>query len=354
MTSAPEFPVLLREQLAHHGRSPVWLAKQIGHDPETVQAWLRGDARPENRQTVNRIIAALPITDPAAQAALRRAAAYPPDAAIHQSNFHGQVTGPIHTGSGDINLNPISWTAVTHRLDQIFRWSEAPEHSRSSWAGMILWSLSTTMERLSPKVWLAVLSAAALWIATAWLIIPMLQWPLPTPQSRLTASLRYALAGVLIPLLVAALSGVDGETAFTLDSGKKRMTLWFLKSTGALVGFGAFAAGLFFLSLGVYYLTETTLPDWLWWGLILIPLLFSHVAARRIPADRYKMFGQLQAHDADKWFFAVFLLFGPLLAGFVYLFYGLLAERITGFVFLLVLAGIALWEQRKRASGESG
>lgn len=351
MASPPDLTGLLRDHLADHGRSPTWLANQIGHDAETVQAWLRGDAYPMERQSVERIITALQITDPAAQAALRRAAGYSSDAGIRQTNFYGEVSGPVHTGSGDINLNPISGTAVAHRLDQIFRWSDAPAHSRSSWAGMTLWSLSTIVERLSPKIWLAVFSAAALWIATTWLIIPILQWPLPTPQSRLTASLRYALAGVLIPLLVAALSGVDEEDSFALDSGKKRRTLWFLKITGALVGFGTFAAGLFLLSLGVYYLIEATLPVWLWWGLILIPLLFSHVAARRIPADRYKMFGQLRAHDADKWFFVVFLLIGPLVAGFVYFFYEIMAQRIIGFALLIVLAGVALWEQRKRNSG---
>lgn len=353
MASPPEFAALLREHLAHHGRSPTWLAKRIGRDPETVQAWLRGDAYPMERQSVDRIIAALQVTDPEAQEALRRAAGYPLGVPAHQTNFHGQVTGPIHTGSGDINFSPISWTAVINRLDQIFRWSDAPAHSRSSWAGMALWSLSTVVERLSPKGWLVLSSGAALWIATAWLVAPMLQWPLPTPQNRLTASLKYALAGMLIPLLIAALSGADEKDSFALDSGKKRLTLWFLKSTGALVGFGAFAAGLFLLSLGVYYLTAATLPAWLWWGLILIPLLFSHVAARRIPADRLQMFGQLRAHDADKWFFVVFLLIGPLLAGFVYFFYETLAQRFIGFALLIALAGVALWEQRKRNSGSA-
>ncbi|MCA9974335.1 MAG: hypothetical protein KC413_01240, partial [Anaerolineales bacterium] len=101
--------------------------------------------------------------------------------------------------------------------------------------------------------------------------------------------------------------------------------------------------------LGLYYLTLSTLPVAAWWVLLLIPLLFANIVARRIPADRYKMFdGELRAHDADKLFFVVFLLFGPFLSGFVYFFYSFLTERVTGFAFLLVIMGIALWEQKKQ------
>lgn len=352
MDDSPGFAHLLEEHLSRNGRSSTWLAAELDINPEIVAGWLSGSTYPGNEGIVNQILEALGITDRIEQGNLRRAGvglAATEISPVYQTNFFGPVHGPVHTGTGDININPLSLTALKEWLDGIFHWSEAPEHVRSSWAGMAIWSMTTVTNRLTPQRWITFMAAILLWAGAAWLNVPLLQWPLADTQSRLWAAIQYAAASLIIPLIVGSISTADNQPFFTLKTGQERRLLWFLKVTGALVGFNLFYTLLLGLSLGLYYLTLSTLPAEVWWILLLIPLLCAYIAARRIPADRYKMFnGELRAHDADRLFFAVFLLFGPFLSGFIYFFYWFLAERVTGFVFLLIIMGIALWEQKKQ------
>jgi hypothetical protein len=77
--------------------------------------------------------------------------------------------------------------------------------------------------------------------------------------------------------------------------------------------------------------------------------LFSHIAARRIPADRYKMYGHKPTlHDAD-----AFIAFG-LLAGslaillFIYLFYEILLWRGMAILAIIALLLVSLLERKNR------
>jgi hypothetical protein len=353
MDAQRDFAHLLQEYLSRNGRSPIWLAAQLNINPETVAGWLDGSTCPDNRELINQIIDVFDITDVVEQEELLHAGKGLSSAepvSIHQTNFYGPVHGPVHTGSGNINISPISLAALQEWLAAVFHWAEAPDHMRSSWAGMVIWSLTAVTNRLTPQRWLVFLIAIALWVVAAWLVTPILQWPLADPQVRLWTVARYAAASLIIPLLIGSVSAADNQSLFPLQTGKDRRVLWYLKITGALVGFNTFCTMLLGVSLGIYYLTLSTLPDWAWGLLLLIPLLFSYVVARRIPADRFKMYdGELRAHDADRLFFVVFLFFGPFLAGFVYLFYSFLADRMTGVALLLALMGMVLWEQRQRA-----
>ena len=352
MNDSLSFASLLEEYVERNGRSPLWLAAELDINPEIVVGWLSGNMHPGNEGIVNQILEALDITDKLEQDNLRQARialAASDIPSVYQTNIFGPVHGPVHTGTGDININPLSLTALKEWLDGIFHWPEAPEHMRSSWAGLVIWSMTAVTNQLSPQRWITFMAAVLLWAGTAWLGTPLLQWPLSDTQSRLWAAIQYAAASLIIPLIVGSISTADNQPLFTLKTGKDRRLLWFLKVTGALVGFNLFYTLLLGLGLGLYYLTLSTLPAAAWWVLLLIPLLFAYIVARRIPADRYKMFdGELRAHEADRLFFAVFLLFGPFLSGFVYLFYWFLAERVTGFAFLLIIMGIALWEQKKQ------
>ena len=352
MNDSKSFASLLEEYLDRNGRSPLWLAAELDINPEIVVGWLSGNMYPGNEGIVNQILEALDITDKLEQDNLRQARialAASDIPSVYQTNIFGPVHGPVHTGTGDININPLSLTALKEWLDGIFHWPEAPEHIRSSWAGLVIWSMTAVTNQLTPQRWITFMAAVLLWAGTTWLGTPLLQWPLADTQSRLWAVLQYAAVSLIIPLIVASISTADNQPLFTLKTSKDRRLLWFLKVTGALVGFNLFYTLLLGLSLGLYYLTLSTLPTAAWWVLLLIPLLFAYIVARRIPADRYKMFdGELKAHDADRLFFAVFLLFGPFLSGFIYFFYWFLAERVTGFAFLLIIMGIALWEQKKQ------
>lgn len=271
-----------------------------------------------------------------------------PSSKIHETHFHDTVFGPVHTGSGNININVLSLVVAKGWVSQQLRWSEATDHARSSWAGMVIWSLSALMDRLTPLGLLHLLVSLLLWVMTAWLMTPFLNWPLEDAAARFAAALQYAIGSLLIPLFVALLTQADEQTKLCLETRRDNFNLLFLKLSGAYVGFHALLGLLWLPVLALYYL-EIAVPVWWWQVLVVVPLLFSHITARRIPADRYKMYGvRPQLHPADKLFLPTFVLFGPFLAGFIYLWYDFFANRIVGVVFLFVFIGVALWEQKKR------
>lgn len=271
----------------------------------------------------------------------------------HETHIHGDVEGPVHSGQGDINIENLSYHSISPSpifstetvlayFRSFFRWSEAPDHMRSSWAGTAIWALKTVTERMTPQGWLAASLSLALWIMTAWAITPFYQWPLADDSARLLACVQFAVTAIAIPLVIALATRPDYDTLIIRETWRQRLTLHLLKVAGALVGFGIFAGLLLFLAMAVYHVTLSSLPAPVWWLLAAVPLLWSHITARRIPADRYKMYGHKpQMHAADKWFLVAFLLFGPLLATFIYAMYDWLAWRPMGIVLLLVIAFVA-------------
>lgn len=237
-----------------------------------------------------------------------------------------------------------SWSAVYERLDRFFRWSEADDHARMSWAGMVIWSLGVVNGRLTPDHLLTLLAAALLWIAAIWLLVPALQWPL-IPQPVLRDAVGRLLAGWFgLPLLLALFTKADGVAQDQQPWAK----LLFLKFIGALVGFNLVVLLLLIVAAGWYYLT---LPPLLWgWRLaVLLPLLLGHIAARRIPADRLKMAqGVLLAHAVDYWFLGMYLLTGLLVGAVLYWGYEFWLNPAVGTSFLLVVLGVVLWERQKK------
>ena len=280
----------------------------------------------------------------------------------HETHIHGDVEGPIHSGQGDINIENLSYHSfspspilstetVLAYFRSFFYWPEAPDHMRSSWAGRAIWTLSALTGRMTPQGWFAASLSLALWIVTAWAVAPFYRWPLADERARLLACVQFAAAAILAPLAIAAVTRPDYDTLIIRETWRPRLTLLLLKSAGALVGFGAFAGVLLLVAMAVYYVTLGSLPVAVWWLLAAVPLLWSHIAARRIPADRYKMYGHKpQMHAADKWFLVAFLLIGPLLATFVFLWYSFLSQRWMGVVLLLVIAFIA-WRERRADKG---
>lgn len=237
-----------------------------------------------------------------------------------------------------------SWGAVYDWLNGFFRWSEADDHARMSWAGMVIWSLGVVNGRLTPDHFLTLLIASLLWIAAIWLLVPALQWPL-TPQSVLQEAVARFMGGWFgLPLLLALFTKADGLAQDQQPWAK----LLFLKFTGALVGFNLVALLLLIAAAGWYYLL---LPPLLWgWRVAaVLPLLLGHIAARRIPADRLKMYsGKLQAHTVDYWFLGMYLLTGLLVGVVLYGGYRFWLNPAVGTSFLLVVLGVALWERQKK------
>lgn len=234
--------------------------------------------------------------------------------------------------------------------DYFFRWSEAPEHMRSSWAGMVIYSLSAVVGRITPRGLFIVGVSLLLGVVSIQLTAPVFRWPLEEAAVRQVAYLEYGLATLLIPLLVAFVTPPDKANLFQLETARQKIIFWILKFTGALVGFWVFAMGLIGLALALYYLYVPPLPAVIRAGFAIVPLFFSYIVARRIPIDRYKMFdGELRLHPADRLFLVVFVVVGPLSAFFLYAFYGFFVDRsVAPVILLIVLTGVATWEYRKQ------
>ncbi len=331
---------------------------------------------------------------------------------VNTTNFHGAVMGPIHTGSGDIQVGgpaseisksqkpgvatpPTSGTTesaaelhnhtgihnaqgsfistgsgainvdqsrhvslhlFTFSLDAVKSWAhdffrrhEADEHARSSWAGMTLYLLGATMKRISDEGLLAFLLTAFTAALAIWFIAPILAWPQPAAQARLFAAIRFGIAAFVLPLLIAALIKPEGTEKFPMHENATQRKLLALKLAGAWTGFGALAGTALTVAIVWYHLRGSPLPPPARWLLALLPPFFAYVSARRIPLDRYKMFnGELRLHDADPLFLTVFALFGPALAALVYWGHWFLINPAVMLSALLGIIGLTVWEIHRR------
>jgi len=230
--------------------------------------------------------------------------------------------------------------SVKNWFNELFKWQEADEHSRSSWAGMFIWSLRAISDRFTSSDFLNLTVTLLIWIATAWLVTPLLQWPLENASLREDAAIRFSIASLVIPIAIGLFTQPDTNEFLTITI-KQRINVSFLKLTGAFVGFNTFVVLLLVPVLIGYYLGLPTFPACVCWLFALIPLLFGHIGGRRIPADRYLMFGRdPRLHVADRFFLGVFLFFGIFVAGFLNLQYDLISDPIMGLTILLLLAAL--------------
>lgn len=267
---------------------------------------------------------------------------------VNETNFHSPVIGPVHTGSGNINyIDLAALLAACHKwFEKTVNLTDIPPHLNTSWAGCSIYVMRQVTDGLSAQQWWTLITTFTLWVATIWLVTPILQWPLADAISRGRACLLYAIATLVIPLFVALTAPVDRQAEMVLDTPLAKRRFWFLKLTGAYTGF-ALAAGTIGVALLAYYL-GWMLPRGVQWLLALVPLFFSHIAARRIPGDRLEMFKAVQLHEVDRLVVIVFLLLGPGVAAFIYWGYSAIANPGTGLLLLIALSGVALWEVRQR------
>ncbi len=237
---------------------------------------------------------------------------------------------------------------------------EADEHAHSSWAGMTLYLLGAAMQRISSESFLTLLLVMVVATLALWFVAPLLAWPQPDLQDRFVACVRFAVASLLLPLLIAALIQPEGSEKFTTAAataedaalaGPTRLyrRLLILKLAGAWTGFGALSGTALILAILWYHLFGQPLPPVGRWLLALLPPFFAYVSARRIPLDRYKMFeGQLRLHEADPLFAIVFALFGPALAVAVYWGHWFLTNQGAMLAVLLAIVALTIWQIRQQ------
>jgi transcriptional regulator with XRE-family HTH domain len=350
------FEQAIKAHLKRAGYSQAAVARKLNYTPEQFNKWIRGVNRFPD-VALQEFSDLLDLTD-GERTELFTLAGYIAVTALRKRNDltdgerapTGQGESANSLGTVPIDLGKIFIAPLKDWSDSFFRWSEAPEHARSSWAGIVLYGMSVVADRITPRGFLTVCLSLLVGIATIQLMTLVLLWPLEDADARWLAYLKYGLATLLIPLLVAFVTPPDQPDLFQLKAVKQRWTFWILKFTGALVGFWVFSVLCISLALILYYFHVPPLAAPIRGGLALIPLFFSYVAARRIPIDRYKMFnGELRTHPADRLFLAVFIFMGPLTAFFLYAFYWFFTDQaMAPIVILIALSAAALWHYRQQ------
>ncbi|MCB0005398.1 MAG: hypothetical protein KDE04_03065 [Anaerolineales bacterium] len=258
------------------------------------------------------------------------------------SAWHAEAADP-----SPINRETHLGFVVYNWLERLFRWSDADEHARTSWAGMFIWSFAALLNHLTPQRFLVLLLGSLLWVIASWILTPILQWPLDSAEVRLAAVQRFVLGWYVLPLLLALFTPADSPTA-SLPQQPAQKTLFGLRFIGGLVGFNTAALMLLFLALGWYYVSLPPLY-WGWRSAALFPLLLGYVTVRRTPADNARRHnGVVTISATDSFFLAAFLLAGPVVGLFIYLGYTYLAQPGMGTSLLLVLIGLSLWERQGR------
>jgi hypothetical protein len=331
-------------------------ARKLHYTPEQFNKWVRGVNRIPD-VAIQEISDLLDLNDEE-RAELFALAGYVAVTALKKEGDLADAAGESGTAAGS-NQSIVSVRfggafffieALRDWSNHFFQWPEIPDHFRTNWTGIVIYSIKAITNRVTLRGLLTLCVSILLAIVTIKLLSPILLWPLNNVEERLTIYLQYALSTLLIPLLVASVSTPDRQNLFPLETVKQQMTVWFLKFAGALVGFWVFSVLVISLALALYYLHLPSLSAGIRAGLALIPLFFSYVVARRIPIDRYKMFnGQLQPHPADRLFVAVFIIVGPLTAFFLYFSYWFFINRaVAPIIILISLTGIFFWEYRKQ------
>ena len=364
-TACPSFGDLLLRYLSKLDRSNAWLADRLGVSDAAVSRWINGLTCPKSADLVQRIADVLGIFNPKEKMEFMTAAGYVVNlfSTGHDDRFAAgdqpAMAAPAPPEDAIETTQPPTasffWSAALAWAKKMTGWYEISESDKRSWAGDTLHALSTLSGRLTPQGVFIACVAIALWFFTWHLVAPMLRWPLSDPLVRQAACIRYAVACLLLPLVVAPLTSADGEEMLDMRSWRVRLTLLNLKLAGAFTGFAAFAGIGVFAALGWWYLAQKPVVGLGSGILVALPLFFAYVAARRIPLDRLKMFeGNLRMHAADRLVLTVFPFFGPLLALFVFFGQWLLADRFWGPLAILFAVGVIAWMemQRERKSAE--
>lgn len=349
----PQFAELLGSYLSVKDRSASWLAQKLRVSTSTVTRWLNGTSRPGTPERVVQILDILGVYDTDKQVELLEAAGYSyrasSDSATAPEMSPNLSTQPAIDDVEDVAPHAFSpGESVRFWLRDVIVWVGRPDGS-TSWEGTLLRTLRCISNRFDPSSLLVLCCAILLWWGTIEYVGPLMAWPLTDETAMQTACLRFVLGLYVLPLALAILTVPEADRYLRQHSNYPRITVFFLKLTGALTGVFAFAGIVVILSLAYFYLANQEVPTSVMWMLCGMPLLFGFVGARRIPLDRYMMCkGQIAVHPADRWAFVAGLIFGPVLAYWLYAFRTFFADPKIGGGILLVTLILVGWLERRR------
>ena len=195
--------------------------------------------------------------------------------------------------------------------------------AKISWSGRGLALFRRLVNWSGARVILTILLLAT--ISTI-LILPYWQQLVGPLTERLFPLALFLSGSLVVPFLITMTTDPDQLPGEPPYRSEEFWRLFFLKWTGAVVGFGTFL-GMFILAGFIFFpLGWTAILPGACFFFSLFGVIFGRMMARQAPANRVVMFGRpLRLHSADRLFFTVFLVSGVLFA--------LLVEMVRDFLF---------------------
>ena len=223
---------------------------------------------------------------------------------------------------------------ISHRGSRLFLGSLGFFFSQWSFRNAIRWLF-----------WLGLLVAAQK------TLFPLLHWPF-TDQSQAWKSLVWYLGGVLtLPAVVALLTSTDRDTFWSQQNQAGKPILRLYTYTGAFMGFNIGYLMVFVVTLVGYYLGIKAAPAWLAILGAAWPLVVGYSAARQVPFNHWRAYGDLRLSDGAPVFLAAGIAFGPIIGFFLYTYHVWLLEPLTGIALFtlsaVLLYGITIWHNKR-------
>ncbi|HMQ52465.1 MAG TPA: helix-turn-helix transcriptional regulator [Anaerolineae bacterium] len=359
-----KFEETLKGHIKRAGLTQAAVARKLGYRTDTLNKWIKGLNRIPDAE-LQKITEFLLLSGEEQQELFHLAGYIAVSSLLADQTRakdgpaemkRGSLTSAKNPSNRLLSVNYLSAGFFIGAFNELgnraFQWSDAPAEVRASWPGLLLYSLRSVSNRITPRGFLRFTVALFVGAITIFLAAPVLRWPIEEIEARWQAFASYSLATWLVPLLVALLIPYSQPAAIPVQTISQRVNLLVVKFIGALVGFWVFSILGIGCALIWYYCFLPPLPPQIRALLALVPLLFSYAAAQRIPVDRHQMFaGKVRMHPADWLFLGVIGLAGPLSSLFLYTFYGLFTDRLSGpLSIILALIMIAGWEYRRSRS----
>jgi hypothetical protein len=221
------------------------------------------------------------------------------------------------------------------------------------WTETLLAVIGQPMRGLSSARMLQVLLWIGVWLLGWGLTFPLLRWPFVDQERARWAALSYAAGGLIIPAFIAGLTRTHDDDFWRPQraTAAARVVRLFTHQ-GASVGFHVGYMMIFLLALLGYYLSLDPALRWLEGLAAAWPLVLGYAAARQVPFNLWRAFGQLRFTRADVAPTLAFVLFGPMWAAFFFASYPWLLLPPIGLAlilcaFILLAAITARWERKR-------
>lgn len=215
--------------------------------------------------------------------------------------------------------------------------AKAEDGPPPSWPRVLAAFMRRITDRFSISI--ATIIWVWIWLIAWWLIAPSLRLPFADRDSALLALGKYVVGTLVIPLVIGSLVNTKDNAYWKQQEKADPILLRLYTYQGAGIGF---ILGYFFvfpLSLARYYLNlESTI--WIEIAAVTLGLVLGNMAARVVPYNLWRAYGQLTLKDGGIFFLVALL--GPMWGVFFFEYYSILLTPILGTLVILLAITISI------------